>query len=59
MAVQDKIPSPEAIYTSPLFRCLQTVNFTFADYPFLKKSKGIFVSEVLISQLENRSSNFL
>jgi broad specificity phosphatase PhoE len=52
MANTDKIPPPEIMYTSPLFRCLQTVNITFADYPFLKKSKGIFVSEVPLSLRE-------
>jgi hypothetical protein len=47
-AVKDRIPPPEIMYTSPLFRCLQTVNLTFADYPFLGKSKGIVVSEVTL-----------
>jgi len=44
-AVSEKVPHPEIMYTSPLFRCLQTVNTTFSGYPFLNNSRGVFVSE--------------
>jgi broad specificity phosphatase PhoE len=58
-AVKEKIQFPEIMYTSPLFRCLQTVNLTFGDHPLLKKSKGIFVSEVFPHLVEKRPRNDL
>lgn len=39
-----KIPAPESYYTSPLTRCLQTVNYTFAGLNF--PAKYPFVPEV-------------
>ena len=45
-AQKDEIPFPEILYTSPLWRCVQTANFTFADNVKFDKSKGIIVTEV-------------
>jgi broad specificity phosphatase PhoE len=50
LAPKEGIPFPEVMYTSPLWRCLQTVNLTFTDITHFNNSRGVFVSEVFPSE---------
>ena len=57
-----KIPTPQSYYTSPLTRCLQTANYTFngldlpARYPFIPEVKEYFREGISGHTCDRRSS---
>ena len=61
IAVQ-KIPTPESYYTSPLYRCLQTSNITFAGldlpsrHPFIPTIKELFREGISGHTCDRRSN---
>jgi hypothetical protein len=44
-ARKEEIPFPEIIYTSPLWRCVETANLTFADNIQFNRSKEVIITE--------------
>ena len=57
-----KIPTPQTFYTSPLTRCLQTANYTFtgldlpARYPFIPEVKEYFREGISGHTCDRRSN---
>ena len=60
--VQQKIPTPQSYYTSPLSRCLETARLTFTDlnlpsrYPFIPEVKELFREAIGVHTCDRRRS---
>ena len=59
---EQKIPTPQSYYTSPLTRCLQTANYTFFGldlpdaHPFVPEVKELFREGIDIHTCDSRSN---
>jgi broad specificity phosphatase PhoE len=59
---QQKIPSPQSYYTSPLSRCLETAKITFAGldlpsrHPFIPEVKELFRESIGVHTCDRRRS---